>query len=323
MYRNFALTLLSLLVPLTILISQDNQLAPVNFMPSWVPQPQFAGYYVAQKKGFYREVGLEVNIINGGYNKDVAKMLESGEINFGTLYLTSAIEENDHGNHLINIGQIFQKSGLIFVTKTSSGIKSLADFNGKRIAIWRTVFESTTTGFLLKHHIQADIFRVNEGVNLFLKGGVDVCAGMSYNEYNSLINYGINPNELTVFDFNKYGMGFPEDGIYCTAETFKNNPNVCSAFVKASLRGWEYALNHPEETLAILKPIQEQVNVSINIVHSNWMLKSMEEMIYPAGKNVTLGYLTPADFDSAVTFLYQFEHIRTKPKYSDFYKDLR
>lgn len=319
----FSLLITLFLLSAQFCFSQSQTLKKVNFLPLWVPQSQFAGYYMAREKGFYEKYGLDVRIINGGYTKDVPTYLKEGKADFGIMYLSTAIKERAGGTSLVNIGQIFQRSEIMFVTKKSSEIKNIQDFNGKKIAVWRTVLEELTTGFLKKHNINAEVIRINEGVNIFLKDAVEICAVMYYNEYNNLINFGIDPEELNVFYFRDYDMNFPEDGIYCMEKTFNEDPELCRNFVKASIEGWKYALIHPEESLKVLRRYQRLENVMDNVAHSEWMLNSMDYLIHPVGKKVKTGELLESDFNNTVKFLTRNKIIDTRPEFSVFFKGVR
>lgn len=299
---------------------QEKALKQVTFLPSWIPQSQFAGYYMAKEKGIYKKYGIQVNFITGGYDKQVVDYLKEGKTDFGTMYLTTAIRERAGQVNLVNIGQIFQKSGIVYITRKNSGINRIEDFSGKKIAVWRTALEEMTMGFLKVNQINADIIRINEGVNIFIKNAVDICVGMYYNEYNRLINFGIDPEELQVFSLNDYDMDFPEDGIYCMEETWQKDPELCANFVQASLEGWEYAFTHREETVQVLRGIQKQENVLDNLTHLTWMLNAVQQLIRPVGKNVNAGELQKTDYEKTVRFLIDNGHIETETEYTNFYK---
>jgi NitT/TauT family transport system substrate-binding protein len=300
--------------------SQKEDLIKVNFLPSWIPQSQFAGYYMAKEKGIYEKYGIDVNIIKGGYDKQVTEYLKDGKADFGTIYLTSAIRERANNCSIVNIGQIFQQSSIVFLAKKNAGINSIEDFSGKKIAIWRTALEELTIGFLNKHQIKAEVIRINEGVNILLKGAVDVCVGMYYNEYSRLVNFGIDPEEINVFYFNDFGMNFPEDGIYCMEETYQKDPDLCAKFVKASLEGWEYAIMNQEETVQLLRRIQKQDNIPDNLLHLTWMLNTVHQLIKLSGKDIAEGELLKTDYDKTLRFLLDQEVINTEPEFNNFYK---
>jgi NitT/TauT family transport system substrate-binding protein len=188
--------------------------------------------------------------------------------------------------------------------------------------VWRTVLEEITVGFLKQNNIQAEVIRINEGVNIFLKDAVDICVIMYYNEYNKLVNFGIDPNELNVFQLKDYAMNFPEDGIYCKEETIDRDPELCRKFVQASLEGWEYAFSNPEETIQIVRRIQKQEQVADNNTHTRWMLSKVHELIQPDVNRTQLGLLDEVDFNNTVLFLLNNKEINEDVKYSEFYRGL-
>lgn len=295
----------------------------VNFLPVWVPQPQFAGYYMAKEKGIYQKYGLNVNILNGCQRNDTKEMLVNGNADIAIMFLTSAIKHRIQGVDIVNIAQIFQKSGILFVTRKSSGIDSITEFRGKKIAIWRTVFNEITDSFLKENGIDSLIYRINGGVNLFLKGAIDICVVMEYNELNTLYNHGIDPEDLNVFDLNRYGFGFLEDGLYMMGSRYKNDPEIASAFVKASIEGWMYALENIDETIEVMLRVQKNANVISNRAHTEWMLKSMQKMIFPEKNKTDPGILDKNDFNNVLEFMNRYLNTTKKIDYLDFFKGNR
>lgn len=243
---------------------QAGELRQVSFIPMWLPQPQFAGYYMAKEKGIYEKYGLDVTIIHRGYDKDVLTSLKQGESDFGIMNLVTAIEKKSAGEDIVNVGQIFQKSAIEFVARKNSGIQSPRDFNGRKIAVWRTVLRAQTLGFLKTRNIKATVYPVDEGINFFLKQAVDIIPIMHYNEYNTLINHGIDPDELILFRLKDFDMDFPEDGIYCLTRTFQDDPDLGRNFVTASMEGWDYAVAHPQEAIDLIEKIRLDAKLITN-----------------------------------------------------------
>lgn len=311
------------IIPVAVSSPQDIKLKKVTFLPSWVPQSQFAGYYMAKEKKIYEKYGLDVTITSGGYAHDVPTRLKDNTIDFGIMFLYTGVMEREKGTQLVNIGQIFQRSDIMFVAKNKSGIKTLKDFNGKKIGVWRTIARELTSGFLKKHNINAQIIPFDKGINVFLKGVVDIVVMMNYNEFKRLLNSGINSDEVTKFYFYDYEMNFPEDGIYCMESTFKSDPELCRKFVEASIEGWTYALANIDETIGVISKYKDISKDSYNISHSLWMMNSMKDLINPTGKNVKEGKLLESDYDNLTKFLYENKFITEKPRYGDFYKGNR
>lgn len=275
---------------------------------------------MAKEKGIYKKYGLDVTILTGGYAHDVKASLKSGEADFGIMFLYTGIMERANGVNIVNIGQIFQRSGIMWVAKKKSNINTLDDFNGKRIGVWRTIAGELTSGFLAKHNIKAEIVPFDKGINVLLKDAVDVTVMMEYNEYKNLLNSGVNSDEITKFNFYDYGMNFPEDGIYCLENTFKKDPELCEKFVKASIEGWAYSIENKEETIKVIDRYKKNALVASNQSHSMWMLNSMKDMLGSSEKKVKEGCLLKSDFDTLSEFLYENKFITNKPLYTDFIK---
>jgi NitT/TauT family transport system substrate-binding protein len=323
MHKLFLILILLVLIPLHENCPQDQGLKKVTLLPSWVPQQQFAGYYMAKEKGIYKKYGLDVTILTGGYSHKVTTSLEKGEADFGIMFLYSGVLERAKGMKLVNISQVFQRSAIMFVARKSSGIKSLNDFNGRKIGIWRATESELTTGFLKIHNIVGEIIPFDKGINLFLDGAVDITVMMEYNEFSHMINSGINEDEVNKFYFYNYRMNFPEDGIYCMESTYNNDPELCRKFVDASIEGWNYALENIDETINVMNKYQVKAIVPHNRSHSLWMLNSMKDMIFSSGKKVKQGSLLESDYNHLTDFLMENDFITSRPGYSDFYKGSR
>jgi NitT/TauT family transport system substrate-binding protein len=299
--------------------AQETGLARVSFIPQWLPQAQFAGYYVAYEKGFYRQHHLDVKILEGGPDWPASELLAQGRVDFGTMFLTTGIEKRAQGSKLVNLAQIVQRSALMLVAKKSSGILKPQDINGKRVGLWSDEFALQPRAFFRKYHLHVQEIPQSATLALFLRGGVDVASAMWYNEYHQILDAGLNPDELTTFFMADYGMNFPEDGIYCLEETWRQHPERCRAFVAASLEGWRYAFAHPEEALDIVMKYVRAANVATNRIHQKWMLEKMREIIQPPGWNIPLGLLQEKAYNRVAQALKQGGLITRIPKFSEFY----
>jgi NitT/TauT family transport system substrate-binding protein len=299
--------------------AQETGLALVTFLPQWVPQAQFAGYYVAQEKGFYRRRNLDVRIRRGGPEWPTSELLARGRVDFGTMFLANGIEKRAQGNKLVNIAQIVQRSALMLVAKKSRGIFTPADINRKKVGLWGDEFRLQPRAFFRKFHLKVREVPQSATLNLFLRDGVTVASAMWYNEYHQLLNAGLNPGELTIFFMADYGMNFPEDGIYCREVMLKQHPERCRAFVAASLEGWRYAFAHPDEALDIVMQYVRAAKVATNRAHQKWMLARMRDIIQPPGWDRPMGTLTLEAYMRVAGVLKDNGLIRRIPKFSEFY----
>jgi NitT/TauT family transport system substrate-binding protein len=251
----------------------------VSFVPQWIPQAQFAGYYVAFEKGFYSQHGVKVNILRGGPERPSAEWLKKGAADFGTMLLSAAIAERAKGTGLVNVGQIVSKSSQTLVAKKSSGINSWQDINGRKVGLWGAELSILPMALFKLYGLKVTAVPQSSTVNLFLRGGVDVASVMWYNEYHSILDAGVEPEELVTFRLSDFGTDHPEDGIYCLESTLKKDPQSCCRFVQASVEGWKYAFEHPEEALDIVMKYVSEAKVSTNRQHQKWMLSHMREVI--------------------------------------------
>ena len=296
-------------------------LAKVRLMPLWSPQAQFAGYYMAREKGIYARYGLDVDILEGGPGRSPLQSLISGEVDFAVLWLATALQQNDDGLKLVNLAQIIQRSSLMLVAKKASGIAGPADLQGRKVGLWAGELSLPVLAFLERYHLHVQRISQAYTVNLFLRGGIDAASAMWYNEYHTILNAGINPDELQVFSLHEHGISFPEDGLYALEQGYRKDPARARAFAQASLEGWRYAFAHPEETLEVVLRRMREAKVPASRSHQQWMLARMRDLIMPADATETLGRLQLAGFQAAGTILHNHGVIKDIPDYATFTGD--
>jgi NitT/TauT family transport system substrate-binding protein len=295
----------------------------VSFIPMWSPQAQFAGYYVAYEKGIYQKYGLDVAILEGGSSFPSIEALKDGKADFAVAWLASALEKRADGVKLVNIAQIVQRSALMLVARKSSGIQKPEDMNHKKVGLWEGDLGVQPRAFLKKYQIDADIIPQSYTVNLFLAGGTDVVSAMWYNEYHTILNSGIDENELTTFFFDRYGLNFPEDGIYAMETTLDKDPQAAASFVEASLEGWAYAFDHEDEALDIVLKYMKKADLPANRVHQKWMLERMKDVMILGGALDNIGVLNKKDYERVAQELSQDGLIKSAPAFDEFYKALK
>jgi len=296
-------------------------LKKASFLPQWVPQAQFAGYYIAYEKGIYKKYGIDLTIIPGGPGRQSSDFLKNHKADFVTLWLASGIQLRSRGIKLINIAQIVQRSALMFVAKKSKGILTPYDINGKKVGLWDSVFQIQPRAFFKKFNLKVKVVHQSYSVNLFLRDGVDVASAMWYNEYHTILNSGINPDELSTFFFSKYGLNFPEDGIYTLEDFYKKDPNLSRSFVKASIEGWKYAFSHPKEALSVVMKALSREHIPANMAHQKWMLDRMKDIIMPKDAQIPMGKLMVEDYNRVANILKEERLIKRIPDFSSFYKE--
>jgi len=235
-------------------------LEPVTLQLQWVTQAQFAGYYVALDKGWYREEGIDLTIEPGGPDLVPVDLVAAGTRDFGTSLLGDLIVAVQNGTPVVSIAQIQQINGLLLIAKAESGVKEPADLVGKRVGVWLGGWETQFNALIAKEKIAPQDFElVSQGFSMdpFINGELDVASAMIYNEYYVVLESGIKPEELSVIDYADYGLDFPGDTLFTSRELVEQNPDLAIRMLRASLRGWQYAIENPAETVEIVLKYDE------------------------------------------------------------------
>lgn len=228
----------------------------------WVTQAQFAGYYVAQEKGFYEEEGLEVTILPGGPDIAPTQVLAGGGADVIVEWMPAALAAREKGLPLVNIAQPFKSSGMMLTCLKESGITDPAtDFAGKTLGVW---FSGNEYPFLSwMSHLGLSTEGGAEGVTV-LKQGFNVdpllqkqaacISTMTYNEYGQVLDAGLAPEDLVTFKYEDQGVATLEDGLYVLESTLEDSEKVTDLvrFVRASMKGWRYVEENPEEAAEIV-----------------------------------------------------------------------
>ena len=218
----------------------------IVFTPQWTPQSQFAGYYVAQAKGFYQEEGLEVVFDHPSASSSALNRLEEGSSHIIGLQLIQAIKLIGDGVPLVNVG------------------------------VWKAGFCELAYMLDRREKLNIEWIPFINYVNLFVSGAIDATVAMSFNEYLQILACGIQPQH--VFYFSDFGYDIPEDGLYVTADYYRTHQKAVQAFARASVKGWKWAAQHPQETLDIVMRLVRKYHVATNRLQQQRMLENVLEL---------------------------------------------
>ena len=293
-------------------------LKKIKFSTLWTPQAQFAGYYMALEKGFYRKRGLEVSITDATPENPSSYLLRSGKADYGLLWLEQALTLRGKGVRLENFAQVVHDSGVLLGAFKASGIKKPDDLDGKKVGVW-TEFDAQQKAFFRRHDIHPVIVPQALSPDLFLRGGIDALSAMIYDEYHVLYTDGVNPEEMVYFDLSEPGINFPEDGLYALSDTYNKDPQSACAFARASFEGWRYALAHQQEAVELVIKRRQAAQLPATPMHQKWMLEHMEKIIFPRGK--APGILDKDDFYSAAQEVRAEGDLRKIPPYEEMFAD--
>jgi NitT/TauT family transport system substrate-binding protein len=281
---------------------------PLTLQLKWVAQAQFAGYYVAAAKGFYKSAGLDVTIKPGGPDVNPSQVIAGGGADVVVDWMPSALAAREKGVPLVNIAQIYERSGLELTCRKDSGIKVPADFKGKTLGVWFSGNEYPFLSWMSKLGFKTDgspggVTVLKQGFNVdpLLQKQAACISTMTYNEYWQLIEAGMKPAQLTVFKYEDEGVATLEDGLYTTEAKLKDPAMVdrLARFVKASVQGWKYAIDHEDEAVKIV--MDNDTAGAQTAAHQKRMMSEVAKLLASGPRG--LGYLDPAAYERTVGVL--------------------
>ncbi len=227
-------------------------LEKVSLQLSWLDQFQFAGYYMAKEKGFYKEAGFEVEIKKFQVDSDPLEDILSQKTTYG-VGRSSLFIEKGRGKDVVLLAAILQSSPSILLARKGAGVDSIADFPGKKVMITGSVEVEVALQAMLNKTGNSfkdmTILRHSTNLNDLIDGTTDLMASYLSNEPYQLEKKGI---EYVIYDPKEYGFDFYGDILFTSGKELKENRARTKSFVDASLRGWEYAFEHIEETAQII-----------------------------------------------------------------------
>jgi NitT/TauT family transport system substrate-binding protein len=288
----------------------------IRFAVHWLPQAQFSGYYIGVEKGIYKKYGFDVEIIHSSPSVTSQELLLDGKADFASMFLTTALILKANNTPIVNVAQLSQRCGQVLVAKADN-IKTLSDLNGKKIGVWRSGFDEILVSFINRNKLNVELVLINSTINFFLFGGIDAMNTMWFNEYHSILNAGIESNELKTFFFADYGLDIPEDGIYMLTENY--DKTTVEKFIKATFEAWDYTFNHKDEAIKLVEQEMKNKNIAFNKPHQVWMLNRLHDLFYVKDKKYIKGQLLKSDFENAYKTLFDLNRIKNNFNYSDFY----
>lgn len=272
----------------------------------WVSQAQFAGYYVAKDKGFYEEEGLDVTILPGGPDIAPTQVLAGGGADVIVEWMPAALAAREKGLPLVNIAQPFKASGMMLTCLKESGITDPAtDFKGKTLGVWFSGNEYPFLSWMSQLGLSTEggpdgVTVLKQGFNVdpLLQKQAACISTMTYNEYGQVLDAGIASEDLVTFKYEDQGVATLEDGLYVLESTLEDNAKVADLvkFVRASMKGWKYAEENPEEAAQIVLDNDETGAQTLD--HQVRMVTEIGKLT--AGSN---GTLDEADYQRTVDTL--------------------
>ena len=278
----------------------------VTVQLKWVPQAQFAGYYMAAAKGFYKDAGLDVTIKPGGPDIAPTQVLAGKQADIVVDWMPSAMASREAGVPLVNVAQVFDKSGLMLTCKKKSGVASPKDFKGKTLGVWYGGNEYPFLNWMNKLGLKtdSDIKILKQGFNVdpLLQDQAACISTMIYNEYWQVVDAGVKESDLVTFFYEKEGVASLEDGLYVLDSKLKDPAFVArmGKFLKATFKGWNEAVKNPAEAAKIVVAADTSGSASEKV--QKRQMENVAKLITNAG-TAKIGYLEPAAYERTVKVL--------------------
>ena len=288
----------------------------VTVQLKWVAQAQFAGYFVAKDKGLYQAAGLDVTVKPGGPDIAPEQVIAAGGADVIVDWMPAALAARDKGEPLVNIAQIFQKSGLELTCRKDSGVKTPADFKGKTLGVWFYGNEYPFMAWMNKlgYKPDVDVTVLKQGFNVdpILQKQAACISTKTYNEYNQILESGqLKASDLIVFKYQNEGVAVLEDGLYTLEKHLKDKAMVekLAKFVKATDAGWDWAVKNQAEAVDIV--LKNDTSGAQKKDHQTSMMKEIARLVEGSKKGT--GYLDPADYKRTVDIVLENKVISKAP----------
>jgi len=303
---------------------QQQKLTKVTLQLKWVTQAQFAGYYAAKEKGYYKAAGLDVNLKVGGPDITPETVVVSGQAEFGLDWLPNLFATREKGGKIVSIAQVFARSGMTELTWKDSGIDTIAKMRHKKVGVWCCGNEPELFAALQKngidHSKSSDVKIVNQpfDMNLFLQRKIDAAAAMTYNELAQVLETK-NPDTGSLYklsDLNVFKMASPqvgtgmlEDNIFVTEKWLSSSANKATAvkFLKASFRGWIYCRSHMKECVDIVL----KNGPTLGAGHQTWQMNEINKLVWPNAYGI--GHVANSQVQNTATIAKTYGVIKNAP----------
>ncbi|RME99767.1 MAG: ABC transporter substrate-binding protein [Chloroflexi bacterium] len=281
----------------TLALPECDTPTPVSVQLQWVTQSQFAGYFAARDKGFYNDFCLDVTILEGAVDIVPQQVVASGQAEFGLAWVPKVLASRAEGANLVNIAQVFQRSGTLEVSWADAPVATIADMRGKKVGTW---------GFGNEHELFAamrlegidpdnpdDVTVVQQSFDMLalLNREVDAAQAMTYNEYAQVLEAEnpetgelYQPEDLVVIDFNDVGTAMLQDHVFVDADWLaqEGNEDIAVRFLAASFMGWQFCRDNFDECVQVVL----DNGPTLGEGHMRWQLNEINKLIWPSPEGI-------------------------------------
>lgn len=306
-------------------------LTPVRLQLQWVTQSQFAGYYAAKDQGFFEDECLDVTILEGAVEIVPQQVVASGDAEFGIAWVPKMLASREQGADLVNIAQVFQRSGTLQVSWADSGITKPEDWAGKRVGTWGFGNEFELFAALRQAGIepndpnQVTIVQQPFDMSLLLNREIDAAQAMIYNEYAQVLEATnpdtgelYQPEDLNVIDYNDVGTAMLQDHVFARESWLaeEGNEDIAVRFLRAAFKGWIFCRDNFDACVDIVL----NNGPTLGEGHMRWQLNEINALIWPSPAGI--GILDDASYQQTVDISTEFAVLAAPPDEGAVRKDL-
>ena len=269
------------------------EMTPVSLQLQWVTQSQFAGYFAAVDQGFYEQQCLDVTILEGAVDIVPQQVVASGQAEFGLAWVPKMLASRSEGADLVNIAQVFQRSGTLQVSWADSPVATIADMQGKKVGTWGFGNEHELFAALRGEDLNPDnpddveIIQQSFDMLALLNRELDAAQAMTYNEYAQVLEAEnletgelYQPEDLVVINYNDVGTAMLQDHVFALESWLaeEGNEDIAVRFIAASFMGWQFCRDSFDECVQIVLDNGPTLGQS----HMSWQLNEINKLIWPS-----------------------------------------
>jgi len=282
-------------------------LKKVKLQLQWFTQAQFAGYFAAVDQGFYKDAGLDVQILEGGTDIVPQTVLAQGNADYAIAWVPKALQSREQGAGITDVGQVFQRSGTLQVSFKDKDITTAAALKGKKVGNWGFGNEFELFAGMTKAGLNPgkDVKLVQQQFDMqaLLKGDIDAAQAMIYNEYAQVLEAKnpktgqlYTPDDFNTVNWNKEGTAMLQDAIWASTDKLKDPgyQDQTVKFLEASYKGWMYCRDNPEKCRDIVVAKGSKLGAS----HQLWQMNEINKLIWPSPNGI--GMVDQAAWDQTV-----------------------
>ena len=268
----------------------------VKLQLQWVTQAQFAGYFAAVDQGYFRDEGLDVEILEGGVDIVPQTVLAQGQADYAIAWVPKALASREQGAQITDVGQVFQRSGTLQVSFKDKAITSPADLRGKKVGNWGFGNEFELFAGMTQAGLDPakDVTLVQQQFDMLalLKGDIDAAQAMTYNEYAQVLEAKnpatgklYQPADFATLNWNDVGTAMLQDAVWASTERLQDDTayqDTTVKFLAAAAKGWAFCRDNAEKCRDIVVAKGSKLGAS----HQLWQMNEINKLIWPSPSKV-------------------------------------